>query len=306
MKKIAFVGNGEPPDKLLELFSRFTPGRSGIWRNLQGVNNYRDADVYGVIDWLPSNLGIDETKCIFLGAHPETLRAYRDMSNYRGIAQLDCKREIGFLEWWINYDYDTLMNLQPVQKVKTLSCIMSNANSDLSHTKRKNWLQRFTDRTDLHYVVDGKLNTFDLYGRIVPFTENMKKFYLGPCGSSDARGAALSGGNDHMSGKEDVYLQHKYSLEFDNVGKYYFSERVLDSMLLWDMPIYWGGQGVHLVLPEKSFRYLNIEGNGEDVLRIINSNFYEENLDSLAKARQILLNELQIWPRIHKIVFGES
>ena len=297
MKNIAFIGNSESPQKLLELFKKFTPARSGDWGSLHGVDNYLDADYFGVIDYIPNEIKnqIDETKCVFLGGHPESMQSWHDMSNYKGIRMYDCINEFGFGEWWLNYDYDYLKNLQPPTKTKNLGCIMSNADSQNYHKLRLNWLQRFTDKPNLD---------FDLHGRLVPRTENMKKYYKGECGSMDARGSASSGGNDHMSGKEDVYSNHKYMIEFDAVGENYFSERVFDCLLMWCMPIYWGGKNLHKYLPKESFKYLNIEGAGEDVLAIVNSDLYEKALPYIKKAREILLDELQIWARIHKAIFG--
>lgn len=298
MKKLAFIGNGEPPAKLLELFRKQTPGNSGVWGQLQGVDNYAAADYYMVIDFLPGHVRVDPKKCVFLNAHPETLRvAYKDMSRYTCLNKVDAKDGLGFLEWWIKYDYDTLKALQPPEKTHLLGSIVSNANTDQSHTLRRGFLERFTRRDGL---------PFDLHGRIQPWTPQMSRYYRGVCGSSDRRGAAASGGNDHMSGKEGVYLSHKYMLEFDNIGKNYFSERVLDCMLLWAMPIYFGGQSVHKYLPPESFRYLNVHGDGKDVVEIIHSGFYEKHLSDLARARNILLDELQLWPRTHQLIFGST
>lgn len=296
MKKLAFIGNGEPPGKLLEIFRKQTPGRSGCWGQLQGIDNYQNADYFMVIDDLPGNLkGVNPAKCVFLGTHPETLKAYRNTSHYKCLARTDVKDHVGMLEWWINFDYDYLKALQPPTKIKSLGAIISDSASDKSHWMRRDWLTRFTAK-DL---------TFDLHGRIKPFTPGMNKYYRGVCGSWDPRGAAASGGNDHMSGKEQVYLEHKYMLEFDNIGVNYFSERVLDCMLLWAMPLYWGGN-LHSYLPADSFRYLNINGDGTDVVDIANSDFYEKHIDDLAKARNILLDELQLWPRTHKLIFGTT
>jgi hypothetical protein len=297
VKKLAFVGNGEPPGKLLEIFRKQTPGRSGVWGQLEGIDNYQNADYFMVIDDLPGNLkGVDVSKCVFLGTHPETLKAYRNTSHYKCLARTDVKDHVGMLEWWIHFDYDYLKALQPPVKTKQLGAIVSDSNGDRSHTLRRDWLSRFTAKSNLN---------FDLHGRIVPFTPGMKKYYHGACGSWDPRGAAASGGNDHMSGKEQVYLEHKYMLEFDNIGKNYFSERVLDCMLLWSMPLYWGGN-LHSYLPENSFRYIDINDDGADAQNIANSDFYEKHIDDLTKARELLLDHLQLWPRTHHLIYGAN
>jgi len=209
----------------------------------------------------------------------------------------DLKHHFGFGEYWIKYDYDYLKALQPTHKPKKLACIMSNADTQEYHKKRLNWLERVTNKKDL---------AFDLYGRLNPRTDSIKEYYKGPCGSYDARGSASSGGNDHMSGKEPIYEQHQYMLEFDATGANYFSERIFDCLLLWSMPIYWGGSNLHKYIPKESFHYLNIESDGEDVMQIINSGSYEKNLDAIKNARTILLDHLQIWPRIHSAIYGRN
>ncbi len=294
MKKIAFVGNSQSADKLFDMFKRQTPGNLGIWGGLQGVRSYQEADIFGVIDELPQNLKHFEERSVFLGAHPpESHHAYRDMSKYKGIAKADLSEKIGFLEWWIKYDYDYLKSLKPMNKINDLGCIMSDAASQSYHKNRLKWLQEFTNKNNLD---------FNLHGRIRPFTENMKKYYRGACGSLNPSGI----NNDHMSGKESVYESHRYMIEFDAPGKFYMSERMLDCLLLWSYPIYWGGENIHQVIPKESFSYLDINGNGNDVLEIIQENVYEKALPYISEARQLLLDKWQLWPRIHELVFGKT
>lgn len=306
MKKLAFIGNGETPAKLLDMFKKLTPGNSGVWGQLQGVDNYKEADYFCVIDYIPVHLKkeIDETKCVFLGAHPRSLKhAYRDMSNYKGVAMFDCDKNFGFGEIWVDVDYDTIISMKPPIKTVTLSCIMSNSSTDVSHVVRRQWLKRFTDKISNLPEIQ-----FNLHGRIIPFTDNMKKYYRGPCGSLDPRGAAATGGkNNHMIGKEEVYKNSKYVLEFDNFSEngHYWSERIFDAFAFWACPIYYNGGGkLHEYIGSNSFQYLDIEKDGTDVLNIIKSSFYDDNLMNIQKARDVLFNKLQIWPRTHFGIFG--
>jgi hypothetical protein len=41
-----------------------------------------------------------------------------------------------------------------------------------------------------------------------------------------------------------------------------------------------------------------------DVMQIIHSNYCDRHMEDLREARRILLDELQLWPRIHKLVYG--
>lgn len=289
-KTLAFIGNSEPPDKLLNMFKRQTPGNLGIWGQLKGVGSYEEADYFGVIDALPQRLKHLESRCVFLGAHPpESHYAYVDMSKFKGIRMYDCRNVYGFGEWWLKYDYDYLTNLQPPMKTKDLVCIVSNANTQDYHRKRRIFLEKFCTNHKL-----------DIYGRIKPWGPLMAN-YKGICGN---RNDSAEYNNDHMSGKEEIYASYKYALEFDAVGEHYFSERVYDSLLMWCMPIYWGGRSLHKYIPEQSFSYLTIEEGGEDIQDIISAGTYEVSLKYIAEARDLLLNRWQMWPRIHEAIFS--
>ena len=267
-----------------------TPGRSGKWGKIEGTGNIEDANYFVTIDRIPPSYSsrVPENKTIFLGAHPETNPGYSNMDNLNAFAKFDCKKEVGFLEWWIDYDYDYLSNLSAPLKTQVLGTILSNESANKSHILRRQYLEKFCNSYP---------NRLDIYGRIVPWG-SLIPHYKGVCGQVNK-----SVGN-YWSGKEPVYLSHKYMLEFDAMGKYYFSERVLDCMLLWAIPIYWGGEGMQVVLPENSFRYLNIEGKGDDVIKVIDIDFYNKHLNDLAKARDILLNEQQLWAKVHKAILG--
>ena len=47
----------------------------------------------------------------------------------------------------------------------------------------------------------------------------------------------------------------------------------------------------------------DINGNGNDIHRFVNrQDFYD--IEQIAKARNILLDELQLWPRIHQAIYS--
>ena len=176
-----------------------------------------------------------------LPALTETCRAYANTSQYEGrcFARIDVKDHVGLLEWWIDYDYDTLKAMQPPPKPKSLACIMSNNDTHADHKSRLRWLHRFTSRYNL---------PFDLYGRIKPNSDAVQSCYRGELGRWNGEP-----GGGHMAGKEQVYLEHKYAIEFDIRGVNYFSERILDAMLLWAMPIYWGCPNLARIRPPAFF-----------------------------------------------------
>lgn len=280
MVKVCFIYDGETNERYLEILKKMTPNRSGIWKNLIGVTKVSEADWCVVIDSTTQSVPLDRT--LFMSAHP-CIEGYESYKNHDDKPhKLDLKYTFGFGEWWINYDYDTLSNLEPITKTKQLCCILSNAEGRPDHYRRKKYMERFCDK-----------HPIDLYGRIVP-TGQMVKYYKGTLG--------VNASTTYWFGKEDVLKQYKYALEFDN-GQclHYFSERVFDDLLLWTMPIIAiGGTNIEEYLPKNCFRYVDISKDGDDVWDIVNSNFYD--LEAISEARNLLLNKYQIWARTYEYI----
>ena len=296
MKTISFIGNSEPPDRLLNLFRKFTPNNSGIWGQLKGEPHY-NTDYYAVIDYLPSNLvgKIDESKIVYLGAHPPTMQAYRSFKGVKCLKSYDVAIEPGFLEYWLKYSYDELISMSPPVKTKELCCIISDADTQPYHKARKAHLERFCAKYP---------SRIDVYGRIKPYGA-IVGCYRGACGSFDPRGAQAGGGNDHMSGKE-ILKEYKHCIEYDaeeGVGGAYFSERICDDLLMYCSPIYWGCKRLSEFLPHQCFSFLDINKNGEDIIDIIDSNLWDSKLSYIIEARDKILHKWLIWSRVHEAIF---
>lgn len=287
--KISFIYDSVGQEQYLKILSKMTPKRSGVWKDMVAVTNPEEADFQVVID--DTSYPVDPKKVIYIDAHPyiENYIGYSDLSKKECVAKLDLKETFGFGEWWLSYDYDYLTALPNNIKSKDLCCVMSN-NHDFNNDgreKRKPFLHRFCGK------YTGELN---LYGRIKP-TGNLLAHYRGELGTNTP--------DSYWYGKEQVLSDHRYSLEVDvGLTKHYFSERFFDAMLMWCMPIYWGGTTVHEWLPKESFRYFDIDKDGDDVYYIIHSDFREKNIEAMREARDIILNKLQLWARVYSVIKG--
>jgi hypothetical protein len=107
--------------------------------------------------------------------------------------------------------------------------------------------------------------------------------------------------NGEIDDKWDALENYRYSLAIENYsGKNYFSEKILDPLLAWCMPIYWGCTNLSEYLPENSYIWIDItsEDSPERIQEIIQSGHREQNLDAIREARELILNRYQIWPRI--------
>ena len=286
MIKVCFIYPSEPRDEVLKTFSRFTPGKSGVWKDMKGVLSVKEADYCMLLDGISREF-VPPEKAILVGAHPkmENFPSYQCFDNRQCAAKLDRRDTFGYAGWWLDEDYDTLSALKPPKKIKDLSCILSNSMGGWGRTDRIEFMKRFCSK------YPGKV---DLYGRIIPEGSLVAHY---------KRELGINTPKDYRYGKRKGLEPYRHSLEID-VGpcKNYFSERFFDSMLMWCMPLYWGGTNVEDFLPADSFRYIDINGDGSDVMEIVNSDFREKHLDAIAEARDLLLNKYQIWPRLHSVI----
>jgi len=284
MFKVYFCRQWDSPEDTLKSFARMTPGSSCKWKDMEATLDADEADWIVVIDKV--NQSFPAEKTIYIGSHPPNISNH--YSNYADVscaASLDLADTLGFNEWWIQHSYDELVDMLPPKKTKDLIAIHSNKTSRGYHTMRRAWLERFCNQHPLD---------FELYGWIEPWG-SLAKYYKGQLGDNTP--------DSYWFGKEDVYQAARYAIELDTGPCYhYFSERFLDAMLLWCMPIYWGSYNVHDYLPAESFRYLKIDGNGSDVIDIVATDFRESNLDAMAEARNLLLNKYQIWPMTYDLI----
>jgi len=105
--------------------------------------------------------------------------------------------------------------------------------------------------------------------------------------------------------KWDGLVNYRYSLVIENYsGPNYFSEKLSDALLAWCMPIYWGCTNLSEYLPEDSFVRIDIEDEDapQQVREIVESDIREQNLDAIAEARRLILEEYQIWPTVERAI----
>ena len=267
--KVCFVYDPEPNERYLQILSKMTPNRSGVWKDMVGVSRIEEADWCVVIDKTNQNVPLDRT--VFVSAHPIMLNYHGYVDNTDKPHRLDNAETFGFGEWWLSYDYDYLSNLKPMDKTKDICCIMSNTGGGWGRDQRKQFARSFGDKINLYGRIEGG----------VELGENTPDKY--------------------WFGKEPVLAEHRYSIEVDvGVCKNYFSERFFDSLLMWCMPLYWGCNNVHEFIPKEAFKYIDIYGDGSDIFGV------ERNLEAIAEARDLLLNKYQIWGRVYGYIKNHS
>lgn len=288
--KICFLTNGVHNSRLFDTYRKMTPGRTGKWRDMEGISRLDDiiaiaeSDYCVVIDKYDEHK-IPKDKKILLGAHP-TIPGHQwfNFNTDEAAIKIDLTNTCGLGEWWLDEDYDTLSDFSRPHKSKSLTCILSNQNNQSYHKQRLRFMMEYCNKWP---------DTLDLYGRIKP-VGSMIPFYRGELGTETPQ--------TYWFGKGAALKDYRYALEFDaGPCRNYFSERVYDALLMWCKPIYWGGTNIEEYLPRKAFEYFNIDGDGSDIVEAA-----KEPVDyqAIAEARNLLLNKWQIWPRIYGAIRG--
>ncbi|MDR2388333.1 MAG: hypothetical protein LBD89_00910, partial [Tannerellaceae bacterium] len=172
------------------------------------------------------------------------------------------------LPWHVNKSYDELAALTQEEaignKQKTLSWITSDAKDLEGHLLR----MAFKD-----FLLQENLN-FDLWGR----------------------------GFAPIDDKFDGLYPYKYSMAIENYScNDYWTEKISDCFLAWTMPIYYGAKNIRNYFPEQSMILID-PNDPKQSLSIIKEailgNGFEERIDYIAEARELILNKYQFFPMI--------
>lgn len=154
-------------------------------------------------------------------------------------------------------------------------------------------------------LIDGKVTDEHIYR--MEFLDRLvadNPGYLDLYGRGEFSGPYYKGELPDHFDKWKGLAPYRYSLAIENYhGPNYFSEKVVDALLSWSMPIYWGCTNLENFLPKESFIEIDIKSAGPHrVKEILNSNRQEDNMDAIAEARRRILDQYQVWPTIEQAI----
>jgi len=283
------------PELFLQTLIKMTPNCSGKWKDMEAVTNPEEADFVAIFDGY--NGPYPQDRALFFGQHPKVEQhspSFRKWENKKALGRYPLDEYWNAGEWWLGLTFDDINALKAsdVKKDKNLACCMT------YQTHIAMYKQRVTFMEECVKVIED----LDLYGR------PEENFRTNPAFANHYKGVLGMNNYDaykgeHLIGKETL-MPYRYSLEFDVGPTFnYISERFYDALFMWIMPIYFGSNNVQDILPEESFRYIDIQGNVEiesiKALDISCSEFREQNLSAMAEARNLLLTKYQTWPYVY-------
>ena len=241
------------------------------------VDDVKDCDYIVMQDQTNEELPLDK-KVIFFQKEPDHVMHYKYERENLYKSFYHSKGETWMIQTpWISFTHDELVAMKPPPKKYKLSVVDSGRTALAGHHHRLQALENIVNH------VPG----IHLYGYITNGRENSGP-YKTPL---------------PVRTKEDAFLNYKYAVAIEN-GKtpYYFSEKIIDPILCWTTPIYWGCSEIGKYFPKGSFIEIKDLDNtvGSQVAAIIESQHYEENLDALSEARELILNKYNLIPTIEK------
>jgi len=115
-------------------------------------------------------------------------------------------------------------------------------------------------------------------------------------------GKGIDGKFSSQVDRTDLLINSSMSICIENSAQAnYFTEKIIDALLAWCMPLYWGCPNIDDFFPEGSYRLIDIE-NPDSVTDLINQPITASEIDAMHEARNLILNKYNIWECIYKIL----
>jgi hypothetical protein len=271
---------------LCDIWNKMSKGNY-TWNNLQLVWE-EPCDWYVVINKPPSNISPPLEKTILFHMEPnmknnkqiwgEWAVPPKEKLKFCGTHELSYNNN----EWHISKTYNQLLSEKIVKNTslsQTLSSIMSDKYMDKGHILRVDFV-KFLERKGVNVHVFGG-NKFDwkVYKGTLPYHQ-----------------------------KDEGLFQYKYTFNAENNEiKNYYTEKIIDGILSECLTFYWGCPNLEEFIDSRAFVRLNLIDFEHDlciIQRAIEENWWEQRLPYIREAKQKILNELSLFPRLERILSG--
>ena len=250
-----------------------TPNSSMKWENFTFTDDdVAECDYLVILDYPKDDFTVKVNKnniihiCLEPPNEVSKYRQYGNKNNSLIFNQLDIKKNNilshGALPWHVNksYDFLTNINVEEVKKENKIVWVTSNQRSSKGHNVRMDFLDSIKE---LPFV--------ELFGR----------------------------GIKPIDDKWDVISASKYAIAYENFqNDYYWTEKLMDCYLSFTLPLYFGCNSIESFFPKNSFIQIDPKDKHSDLFlkEIATSNKWEDNLDAIIKARELILNKYQLFP----------
>ena len=185
----------------------------------------------------------------------------------------DLSKHMNNNEWHLSLNYRQL--LEPIQKTKILSAVVSGLNFMDGHKFRINLVQELQRKTGIDVFGKGSLHLFSPHLGELPYHK-----------------------------KDDGVLPYKYHIAIENCNMdNYFTEKLIDGILGECLCFYWGCKNIDKYFNDCYIQLpFDIEKSIEIIIKSIQDNEYEKRIDKIREMKMKVLNEYQFFPRLNSII----
>lgn len=286
--KVFLTCNWTDSKSLCNVWNKMSKDNNYCWNNIQIV--WKEPYDYVCIINQPFdlNMKLDKQKTVIFRMEPNMEKNKHFWSS----EWINPKKEdflfVGYhkehynnLEWHISKNYTQLSNENIIKDEKydaTLSTILSSKYTDSGHIKRIDFIKFVEKKGDVNLNIFGsnKFNWKD-YKHSLP---------------------------DHK--KDESLLPYKYGFNCENNSiKNYVTEKLIDGILCETLMFYSGCINIKEYIDERAFVYLELRDFEEDynlIKKAIKEDWWSQRITYIKEAKQKILNELQFFPRLEKIL----
>lgn len=296
--KIAFVCRwGQSPPELLERFKKQTPYGDGIWIDadfksiLIGVPDPKDADWTVILGDVSPEQPIGFSRAIYVQRELPA-NGYQPPVWHQNAARIINYENAYCLGiWWIERTFKELVMMRepPYSRPLKIGVITTAKMETEGQRLRMEFLQKFSRKAPELLEVWGK-------------DEAQLKAIFGSC----YRGSLPYNGPNARNGDKSAAIEpYPLSFAFENCSQQnYFSEKLLDVLLLWSFPLYWGCPNLTDFLPYGSYARLDLGSPFLDVDEVVEWVKCDPgiNHDAMAEARNRILWQHNLWAMLSRVI----
>ena len=272
--------------ELCDIWNKMSKGNYS-WNNIKIVWE-EPCDYYCVINQPPSNIRIDTEKTIFFKMEPHMNKnSHLWNKDWMNIPSNDFKffgdHDVHFNnnEWHLSKTYTELKNQEIIKEEQLstiLTTILSDKYNDPGHIKRVDFVKFLESKNDIQVdVFGGNRFMWNNYKGSLPYHQ-----------------------------KDQSILPYKYSFNVENFEiKNYYTEKLIDGILGETLVFYHGCPNIKDLIDERAYVWLelsNFEKDYEIIKKAIKEDLWSQRINFIREAKQKILDELQFFPRIEKII----
>ena len=282
--RVKLLCNWTSSENLRDVWNRMSKGNY-TWNNIKLVND-NDPDFFVVCNSPPSGVNPEPSKTIvfrmepFMGINKSMYGEWAtpDQTKFFKVCYHDS--EYNNNEWHLSKTYNQLKS-EVITKNNdldnVLSTVLSSKYHDQGHIKRIDFVKFLESKNfPVHVFGDNKWGYINYKGSL-PYLE-----------------------------KDNAMFPYKYVFNVENNSiKNYYTEKLIDGILAECLVFYSGCYNVKEFIDEKAFFYLELSNFEEDYKKVTNAiknNLWEERLPYIKKAKAKILDYLQFFPRLERII----